>query len=153
MDGSDPLESMGVIGGDGGQVPESDDDAGWELVAEGTIQFDAYLYDETQAVAAGYGARCTPDPSLLRNEGDGTFTLAYHGRLDDAMNPDDEPTEREMQAHVETVLAGEEVTQNLLRPGSGPLTARRERTRRRWCPLLPAVGTGPSSARARRPVP
>ena len=56
-----------------------------------------------------YGARCTPDPFLFDND-DGDFRLAYHGRLDDAPNPDDEPSEREMASHVETLLAGGEIT-------------------------------------------
>ena len=78
-------------------------------VEDGTIAFDAYLHDESQAVAAAYGAVCTPDPFLFENQ-DGTFRLVYHGRLDDAPNPDDEVSDREMAGHIETLLAGERIT-------------------------------------------
>mgnify|MGYP000327280951 CR=1 FL=1 len=80
-----------------------------ELVEDGTIRYDAYLRDESQTVTAQYGATCTPDPFLFAND-DGTFRLVYHGRLDDALSPDEEPTEREMAGHIETVLSGGEVT-------------------------------------------
>ncbi len=79
-----------------------------ELVADGTIQYDAYLFDKSQEVAKEYGAVCTPDPFLFANEDD-TFRLAYHGRLDDALNPDEEPTTIEIRTAIESVLAGEEV--------------------------------------------
>jgi peroxiredoxin len=82
-----------------------------ELVEDGTIAYDAYLFDESQAVAKAYGAVCTPDPFLFRRE-DGEFALAYHGRLDDAVNPDDEPSGQpgfEMREAIEAVLAGEDV--------------------------------------------
>lgn len=83
-----------------------------EFVDEGTIQWEAYLRDESQSVAAAYGAMCTPDPFLFRGSG-GEFSLAYHGRFDDALNPDEEPSEKpgfEMREAIEAVLAGEEVT-------------------------------------------
>jgi hypothetical protein len=79
-----------------------------ELVADGTVQYDAYLRDESQDVARAYGAVCTPDPFLFENDG-GEFRLVYHGRLDDALNPDDEPTEREMRDLVDRLLDGEEI--------------------------------------------
>ncbi len=42
-----------------------------------------YLRDDTQAVARKYQAECTPDPYLFKNEGDGDFSLQYHGRIND----------------------------------------------------------------------
>ena len=45
-----------------------------ELVDDGTIQYDAYLVDEDQSVAAAYGAVCTPDPFLF-GKADGEFGL------------------------------------------------------------------------------
>jgi len=79
-----------------------------ELVESGTIDYDAYLYDETQTVAGEYGAVCTPDPFLFRREDD-EWELAYHGRLDDALDPDAEPTEFYVEDAIESILAGEEV--------------------------------------------
>ena len=105
----DDLAVVGINANDAEQYPDDSVERMRELVETGEIDYDAYLYDEDQSVAAAYGARCTPDPFLFASDG-GEFRLAYHGRLDDALNPDDEPSEREMAAHVETLLAGEEVT-------------------------------------------
>ncbi|MEF8853874.1 MAG: thioredoxin family protein [Haloarculaceae archaeon] len=79
-----------------------------ELVEDGTIQYDAYLFDEDQTVAAEYGAVCTPDPFLLART-NGSFEVAFHSRLDDALNPDDEPTRREMREAIDALLAGDEI--------------------------------------------
>jgi len=105
----DDLAVVGINPNDAEQYPDDSFERMRELVDTGEIAYDAYLYDEDQSVAAAYGARCTPDPLLFAGD-DGEFRLAYHGRLDDAPNPDDEPSEREMAAHVETLLAGEEIT-------------------------------------------
>lgn len=77
-------------------------------VGSGEIQYDAYLFDEEQSVAKAYGAVCTPDPFLFART-DGTFTLAYHGRLDDAPNPDDEPTHVVIRDAIDAVLDGADV--------------------------------------------
>jgi peroxiredoxin len=113
----DDVAVVGINPNDAEEYPEDDFETMAEYVAEGRVAYDAYLRDEDQSVAAAYGAVCTPDPFLLSHE-DGAFRLAYHGRLDDALNPDDEPTEREMKAHIETVLAGEDVTAEF-RPSRG----------------------------------
>ncbi|WP_458186706.1 thioredoxin family protein [Haladaptatus sp. NG-WS-4] len=104
----DDVAVVGVNPNDAEEYPDDSFETMQEWVEEGRIQYDAYLRDETQEVADAYGAVCTPDPFLLRNEGD-TFTLAYHGRLDDALNPDDEPTEFYVHEAIESVLAGEDV--------------------------------------------
>ncbi|MHB9286689.1 thioredoxin family protein [Halobacteriales archaeon Cl-PHB] len=105
----DDLAVVGINPNDADEYPDDSVDRMQDLVADGTIAYDAYLRDESQAVAAAYGAVCTPDPFLFRND-DGTFRLAYHGRLDDATDPDSDPTEREMKQVVDQVLAGEEIT-------------------------------------------
>ncbi len=104
----DDVAVVGVNPNDAEEYPEDSFDVMQEWVEDGRIQYDAYLRDETQEVADAYGAVCTPDPFLLRNEGR-EFTLAYHGRLDDALNPDDEPTEFHIRDAIDSVLAGEEV--------------------------------------------
>ena len=105
----DDLAVVGINSNDAEQYPDDSFERMQELVDAGEIDYDAYLYDEDQSVAAAYGARCTPDPFLFASD-DGEFRLAYHGRLDDAPNPDDEPSEREMAGHVETLLSGAEIT-------------------------------------------
>lgn len=113
----DELAVVGINPNDETQYPADSFDRMRDLVADGTIQWDAYLRDESQAVAAAYGATCTPDPFLFDNDG-GTFRLAYHGRLDDATNPDDTPTDREMAGHIETVLSGGTIDAEM-RPARG----------------------------------
>ncbi|PSQ40540.1 thioredoxin family protein [Halobacteriales archaeon SW_5_68_122] len=89
-------------------------------IADAYDDVTAYLRDESQMVAEAYGAVCTPDPFLFRNDDD-TFRLAYHGRFDDALNPDEEPSGApgfEMRDVIEDVLAGEEPTDEF-RPSRG----------------------------------
>lgn len=68
------------------------------------IEF-SYVLDETQEVARAYGATCTPDPFLF----DSDKKLVFHGKLNDAMNPDETPTERTMKENIEKLLAGEKI--------------------------------------------
>lgn len=104
----DEVAVVGINPNDEQEYPEDSFEKMEEYVDRGEVRYDAYLRDERQDVATAYGAVCTPDPFLFENV-NGTFRLAYHGRLDDALNPDDEPTEREMREYVETLLAGGEV--------------------------------------------
>jgi peroxiredoxin len=105
----DELAVVGINANDSESYPEDSFEKMQELVTEGTIAYDAYLHDKSQEVARAYGAECTPDPFLFRRE-DGAFSLAYHGRLDDAHDPDAEATQHDMREAVEQVLSGEAVT-------------------------------------------
>ena len=118
----DDVAVVGINPNDAQEYPEDSFAKMQEYVDAGKVQYDAYLRDGSQAVAAAYGATCTPDPFLFENSaasatrrrggeaaGDGEFRLVYHGRLDDARNPDEEPTEREMKDIIDRLLAGEEV--------------------------------------------
>jgi len=104
----DDVAVVGINPNDAEAYPDDSFERMQELVEDGTIAYDAYLRDESQEVAKAYGAVCTPDPYLFRND-DGAFRLAYHGRLDDALNPDDEPTEFVVQRAIEAILGGEDV--------------------------------------------
>jgi len=118
----DDVAVVGINPNDAEEYPEDSFAKMQEYVDAGKVQYDAYLRDGSQAVAAAYGAACTPDPFLFENSaasatprgggeaaGDGEFRLVYHGRLDDARNPDEEPTEREMKDIIDRLLAGEEI--------------------------------------------
>ena len=61
-----------------------------------------YLIDESQDVARTYGAVCTPDPFLFF---DGK--LAFHGRINDALEPEARPTVPVMENNVRKLLKGE----------------------------------------------
>ena len=119
---ADAYESVAVVGinpNDAGAYPEDSFEKMVEYVESGEVDVTAYLRDESQAVAEAYGAVCTPDPFLFRNNDD--FRLAYHGRFDDALDPDEEPSGDpgfEMRAAIEDVLAGEEPADEF-RPSRG----------------------------------
>lgn len=108
----DDCAVVGINPNDAEQYPDDSYEAMCDLVDDGTIAYDAYLLDETQATARDYGAVCTPDPFLFARDGD-EWRLAYHGRLDDALNPDDEPSSApgfEVRQAIDDVLAGESVS-------------------------------------------
>lgn len=81
------------------------------------VRYDAYLRDDDQRAARLYGAVCTPDPFLFKNIDD-EFRLAYHGRIDDALELHDEPSKHHMREAVEAVLADEPVKMEFL-PSKG----------------------------------
>ena len=104
----DEVAVVGINPNDADDYPEDSFERMEELTEERTIRYDAYLRDESQEVARAYGAVCTPDPFLFDND-DG-FELAYHGRLDDAQDPDADPSGEpafEMREAIDAVLAGE----------------------------------------------
>ncbi len=113
----DEVAVVGINPNDAEEYPDDDFETMQDRVADGTIQWDAYLRDESQEVAAAYGAMCTPDPFLFERDGD-EFVLAYHGRLDDAQDPDSEPETREMKAHIDAMLAGDDLPDEL-KPSRG----------------------------------
>lgn len=61
-----------------------------------------YLYDESQAVAAKFGAVCTPDFFLY----DRALTLAYRGRLDDSWKDETQVKSRDLAGAIESLLQG-----------------------------------------------
>ena len=107
----DQVAVVGINPNDAEEYPEDSFDRMKDLVEDGTIQYDAYLRDESQDVARDYGAICTPDPFLLESE-NGEFQLAYHGRLDDALDHEEEPSGEpgfEMRAAIDNLLAGDPI--------------------------------------------
>ena len=105
----DDLAVVGINSNDADAYPEDSFEEMRDRVADGSVRYDAYLRDESQAVARAYGAVCTPDPFLFGHEEDGEWRLTYHGRLDDALDPDDEPTRFYVRDAVESTLSGEPV--------------------------------------------
>ena len=76
------------------------------LAKERVIEFP-YVLDDTQETAKAYGATCTPDPFLFSKD----QNLVFHGRIDDALEPGDEASERTMEMKIEQLLAGEEMAE------------------------------------------
>jgi len=95
---------VGINSNDSIEYPDDSFENMKKIANEKGIKFD-YLVDEKQDVAKKYGAICTPDPFLF----DQNRKLIFHGRIDNAMNPDDTSTENTMQKNIEKYLAGEKI--------------------------------------------
>jgi peroxiredoxin len=68
-----------------------------------------YLYDESQAVARAFDARCTPDLYIFDSDG----KLAYRGQFDDARPGSPAPvTGRDARAAVQALLFGQRPAAN-----------------------------------------
>lgn len=67
-----------------------------------------YLIDETQEIAKTYGAVCTPDPYLFDME----KRLVFHGKINDANNPESKPTRDIMKENIQKVLMDEKIVKD-----------------------------------------
>lgn len=69
-----------------------------------------YLWDETQATAKHYGAVCTPDFYVYRNETHHKdpveFRLMYRGRLDDNWQDESKVQSQDLKSAIQAVLEG-----------------------------------------------
>ena len=95
------LVIIGINSNESENYPEDNFDGMVETAKEKGLNF-IYLHDETQEIGKAYGASCTPDPFLFDSE----KKLVYHGRLSNQMEPDDEPTEFDMDEAIQAVLEG-----------------------------------------------
>lgn len=100
----DKVAVVGINSNDPTNYPDDSFDNMKKVAKEREIKFD-YLVDETQEVAKKYGAVCTPDPFLF----DKDRKLVFHGRIDNAMKPEDTATEKTMIKNIEKLLAGEKI--------------------------------------------
>ena len=101
---NEDIALVGINSNDSAEYPDDSFENMKKIADEKDIKFD-YLVDEKQDVAKKYGAICTPDPFLF----DQNRRLIFHGRIDNAMNPDDTATENTMQKNIEKYLAGEKI--------------------------------------------
>ena len=100
----DSIALVGINSNDSVKYPDDSFESMKKVAQEKGMKFD-YLVDEKQDMAKKYGAICTPDPFLF----DQNRKLVFHGRIDNAMNPDDTATENTMQKNIEKYLAGEKI--------------------------------------------
>jgi len=98
------VELVGINSNDSTEYPDDSFENMKKIADEKGIKFD-YLVDEKQDVAKKYGAICTPDPFLF----DENRKLIFHGRIDNAMNPDDTATDNTMQENIQKHLTGEKI--------------------------------------------
>ena len=98
------ISLVGINSNNSEKYPDDSFDSMKSVVNEKGITFD-YLVDETQEIAKKYGAVCTPDPFLFNSD----RKLVFHGRIDDAMNPDAIAKERVMINNIEKFLNDEKI--------------------------------------------
>jgi peroxiredoxin len=97
------LATFGINPNDVAAYPEDAPDRMPAFASQHAWAFP-YLYDETQEVAAAYGAACTPDFFLF----DRNRALAYRGQMDASRPGNGVPvTGADLDAAVQAVLAGE----------------------------------------------
>ena len=100
----DQISLIGINSNDSDKYPDDSFESMKTVANEKNITFD-YLVDESQETAKKYGAVCTPDPFLF----DSDRKLVFHGRIDDAMNPDAIATEKVMINNIEKFLNGQKI--------------------------------------------
>ncbi len=98
---------IGINSNDSIAYPDDSFDSMKAFSKEKQINF-SYLVDETQQVARKYGAVCTPDPFLFDKE----RRLVFHGRIDNAMKPEDKATEKTMISNIEKLLSGQSISKD-----------------------------------------
>ena len=100
----DDISIVGINSNDSVKYPDDVFDSMKAVAKEKGLEID-YLVDETQEIAKKYGAVCTPDPFLFDSE----KKLIFHGRIDDAMNPEAEVSEKVMINNIQKFLEGQKI--------------------------------------------
>ncbi len=100
----DDISIVGINSNDSVKYPDDDFESMKTVAKEKGLEID-YLVDETQEIAKKYGAVCTPDPFLF----DSDKKLIFHGRIDDAMNPEAEVSEKVMINNIQKFLEGQKI--------------------------------------------
>ena len=100
----DRIALVGINSNDSTEYPDDSFENMKIIAQEKEIKFD-YLVDGDQEIAKRYGAVCTPDPFLFDSE----RKLVFHGRIDNAMKPEDTATEKTMIDNIQKFLGGEKI--------------------------------------------
>lgn len=92
---------------DPGRVPEDSFEAMQKRAKEKNFNFH-YVLDETQEIAATYGAARTPHVFLVNKE-NGTNILRYIGAIDDSAMSEKDVKKKYLENAVDALLAGQPV--------------------------------------------
>lgn len=68
-----------------------------------------YLWDENQSIARGFGAQRTPEAFLLKNEGNGNWSLVYTGAIDNNWQDARAVTQHYLADAAQQLLADESI--------------------------------------------
>ena len=94
---------IGINSNDPSMVPEDDFEHMKILAKDYGIK--NYLVDTTQEVARDYGASCTPEAFVFNS----MHSLVYHGRINNAINPEDKPEKNDLKEVLDKTLKGDEI--------------------------------------------
>jgi peroxiredoxin len=97
------LQVVGINSNDPNYVEEGFDNM-IKFAKQQRLNFP-YLIDDTQDIAKSYGAVCTPDPFLF----DDQRRLVFHGRINDAVEPEMTPKIQVMENNIRKILKGEKI--------------------------------------------
>lgn len=106
----DDAAVVAINSNDAGEYPEDSFEKMVERAEEAGFNFP-YLRDESQEVAAAYGAQCTPHAFVLN----GDRQVVYEGAIDDDKQGED-VTERYVREAIDAVLAGESQPRETVTP-------------------------------------
>jgi peroxiredoxin len=101
---------VAINANDPAQQPEDDFAKMQERAGHKLYPF-AYLHDETQQVAAAFGATRTPEAFLLVREGD-KLRLVYAGAIDNSPNEAAQATEKYLEHALDEVMAHRKVSRD-----------------------------------------
>ncbi|AFY68415.1 alkyl hydroperoxide reductase/ Thiol specific antioxidant/ Mal allergen [Thalassoporum mexicanum PCC 7367] len=99
---------VGINANDSKKYPEDDFDKMKTYAQEWGLNFP-YLRDRTQDVAEAFGAKCTPEPFVLDQDG----ILRYNGQIDDSYRDPAAVTQHNLRDAIDQVLKGETVTADM----------------------------------------
>jgi len=103
---------MGINSNDAVRYPDDSFEAMKRVAQENRYGFP-YLFDESQQVARAYGAVCTPDFFVFKNEAIGSgvprFALKYRGRLDDNWKDESAVTRKDLSRALDALLKDQSV--------------------------------------------
>ncbi len=97
------LQVVGINSNDPNYIEEGFDNM-IKFANERKLNFP-YLIDDTQYIAKSYGAVCTPDPFLF----DEQRRLVFHGKINDAVEPEMTPKIQVMENNIRKILKGEKI--------------------------------------------
>jgi len=100
------VQFVGINANESDNYPEDSFEKMPEYAKEWGLNFP-YLRDESQEVAKVYQAQCTPDIFVFDNE----RKLAYHGRIDDNWQHEDQVTKEELKEALSALINGEKVAE------------------------------------------
>ncbi|USN53398.1 MAG: thioredoxin family protein [Candidatus Nomurabacteria bacterium] len=95
---------VGINANDPKEYPEDDMEHMTKYAQEWGMNFP-YLVDDTQEVAKAFGAVCTPDIFVY----DRDRKLAYHGRIDDNWQDEEQVSTYDLKEALEALIIGADV--------------------------------------------